>query len=169
MPDNRHPEKVYIGKGVWLTRDVKILARSYCGNIQKNNFGVCEKIAQVVNNLLTNAIKYSPEGGDIEVEVRLFRSDLELDRILGDARLANLKVPCLVVSIADSGIGIPEEELDRIFDKFYRVNNKLTRTVPGVGLGLYICKILVEAHNGHIWARNRLTGGSIFSFSLPVS
>ena len=48
MPDNRHPEKVYIGKGVWLTRDVKILARSYCGNIQKNNFGVCEKIAQVV-------------------------------------------------------------------------------------------------------------------------
>ncbi len=128
-----------------------------------------ERIAQVVNNLLINAIKYSPEGGDIEVEVRLFRSDLELDRVLGDARLTKLKLPCLVVSVADSGTGLPEAELDRIFDKFYRVNNKLTRTIPGFGLGLYICKMIVEAHHGHIWARNRLTGGSVFSFSLPVS
>ena len=125
-----------------------------------------EKIAQVVNNLLVNAIKYSPDGGDIEVEVRLVRTDLELNKMFGDAPLT--KLPCLVVSVADSGIGIPEAELDRIFEKFYRVNNKLTRAVPGVGLGLYICKIIVEAHGGHIWARNRLNGGSIISFSLPL-
>jgi signal transduction histidine kinase len=128
-----------------------------------------EKIARVVTNLITNAIKYSPEGGDIEVEIKLCRTDLEFERIIGDARLATqLQFPCLVVSVADSGTGLPEAELERIFDKFYRVNNKLTRTVPGVGLGLYISKMLVEAHSGHLWARNRLTGGCVFSFSLPV-
>ncbi|OGO23302.1 MAG: hypothetical protein A2144_12850 [Chloroflexi bacterium RBG_16_50_9] len=125
-----------------------------------------ERIAQVVNNLLVNAIKYSPEGGDIEVETRLFRSDSELKRMLGETPAVRL--PCLVVSVADNGIGIPEGELDRIFEKFYRVNNKLTRAVPGVGLGLYMCKMIIEAHSGHIWARNRLNGGSVFSFSLPL-
>jgi two-component system sensor histidine kinase VicK len=127
-----------------------------------------DKIVQVVNNLVANAIKYSPEGGDIEVEVRLFRTDREFDRILGNGHQMDLNFPCLVISIADSGIGIPEAELDRIFDKFYRVNSKLTRAVPGVGLGLYICKMIVEAHNGHIWAGNAPAGGSVFSFSLPV-
>lgn len=127
-----------------------------------------EKIAQVVNNLLTNAIKYSPEGGDIEVELRLIRTDLEFNRIFGRPCPAGLKLPSLVVSVTDSGMGIPEAELDRIFDKFYRVNNKLTRTVPGVGLGLYICKMIIEAHQGQIWADNIPAGGSTFSFSLPM-
>lgn len=125
-----------------------------------------EKIVQVVNNLLVNAIKYSPDGGDIEVELRLFRNYLDLNRAFRNAPL--MKFPCLVVSIADSGIGIPEAELERIFEKFYRVNNKLTHAVPGVGLGLYICKMIVEAHGGQIWAMNGPTGGSIFSFSLPA-
>jgi K+-sensing histidine kinase KdpD len=79
-----------------------------------------------------------------------------------------MDVPCLVVSVADHGIGIPEAELERVFEKFYRVNNESIRTVPGVGLGLYICKIIVEAHGGYIWARNRSEGGSIISFSLPL-
>ena len=125
-----------------------------------------ERIEQVINNLLVNAIKYSPQGGDIEAEVCMVRSEPELRRMFGDAPL--VKLPCLVVSIADTGIGIPEEELDRIFERFFRVKNKLTQAAPGAGLGLYICKIIVEAHGGHIWARNRLQGGSIFSFSLPL-
>jgi signal transduction histidine kinase len=124
-----------------------------------------EKIDQVISNLLTNAVKYSPQGGDILVEIRAARSDRELARLFGET--PPLKLPCMIVSVADNGIGIPESELDRIFEKFYRLSNKLTRTTHGSGLGLYICKIIVEAHGGHIWARNRLQGGSIFSFSLP--
>ena len=86
--------------------------------------------------------------------------------MFGEAPLVRL--PCLVVSIADAGVGIPEAELDQIFNKFYRVRNKLTQTAPGAGLGLYICKTIVKAHGGHIWARNKLQGGSVFHFSLPL-
>jgi signal transduction histidine kinase len=127
-----------------------------------------EKIARVVNNLLSNAIKYSPDGGDIEVEIRLIRTDMEFDRLIGDAGPADLKFPSLVISVADNGIGIPEAERGAIFDKFYRVNNETTGTVPGTGLGLYISKMIVEAHRGRIWASSRPSGGSVFSFSLPV-
>jgi signal transduction histidine kinase len=125
-----------------------------------------EKIELVINNLLVNAIKYSPQGGDIEVETRMIRTEQELRRMFGDAPL--VKLPCLIMSIADTGVGIPEAELDQIFEKFYRVKTKLTRTTPGAGLGLYICKIIVEAHSGHIWVRNRPQSGSIFHFSLPL-
>jgi signal transduction histidine kinase len=125
-----------------------------------------EKIELVISNILVNAMKYSPKGGDIEVEIRAVRSEQELRRLFHDAPL--VKLPCLITSIADTGIGIPEAELERIFDKFYRVNNKLVHSTPGAGLGLYICKIIVEAHGGHIWARNRLQIGSVFHFSLPL-
>jgi len=125
-----------------------------------------EKIEMVINNLLVNAIKYSPQGGDIEVETRMVRTEQELRRMFGDAPL--VKLPCLIMSIADTGVGIPGAELDQIFEKFYRVKNKLTQTTPGAGLGLYICKIIVEAHGGRIWARNRLQTGSVFHFSLPL-
>ena len=125
-----------------------------------------EKIEQVVTNLVTNAVKYSPQGGDIEAEVRMVQNERELRSMFGDTH--PLRLPCIIVSISDSGIGVPESELYRIFERFYRVNTKLHRTTPGAGLGLYICKIIVEAHGGCIWAKNRLQGGSIFSFSLPL-
>jgi signal transduction histidine kinase len=125
-----------------------------------------EKIDMVINNLLVNAIKYSPQGGDIEVGVRVVSDTEELRKIYGDT--PQVRLPCLIISIADTGVGIPEGELDQIFSKFYRVKNKLTRTTPGAGLGLYICKIIVEAHNGRIWARNKLQAGSVFHFSLPL-
>lgn len=125
-----------------------------------------QQIELVLNNLLVNAIKYSPQGGDIEVGVNLVQNKHELRRMFGNAPVARL--PSLIVSVADAGIGIPEGELSQIFQKFYRVNTKLTRTTPGAGLGLYICKIIVEAYGGQIWAGNRLNGGSVFSFSLPL-
>ncbi len=125
-----------------------------------------EKIELVINNLLVNAIKYSPDGGDIEIGVRIVRNGPELRSMFEDAPL--VKLPCLIVSVADSGIGIPEAELDRIFEKYYRVKNSGAPVAPGAGLGLYICKIIVEAHGGLIWARNRLPGGSVFNFSLPL-
>jgi signal transduction histidine kinase len=125
-----------------------------------------EKIEMVVNNLLVNAIKYSPQGGDIEIGLRMVRSEPELKSIFGDAPL--VKLPCLVVTVSDTGVGLPEDELEQIFEKFYRVKNRLMHITPGAGLGLYICKIIVEAHGGRIWARNKLSGGSVFHFSLPL-
>jgi two-component system sensor histidine kinase KdpD len=125
-----------------------------------------EKLELVANNLLVNAIKYSPQGGDIEIGVRIARNMSELRNMFRDA--PPLKLPCLVVSVADNGVGLPEDELEEIFEKFYRVKNKLTPITVGAGLGLYICKIVIEAHGGRIWARNRLPGGSVFRFSLPL-
>jgi len=125
-----------------------------------------EKIEMVLNNLLINAVKYSPQGGDIELGLRMVRSEPEMTDIFPDA--PRVKLPCLIVSISDTGIGLPETELDRVFEKFYRVKNKLSPVTPGAGLGLYICKIIVEAHGGRIWARNRFEGGSVFHFSLPL-
>jgi signal transduction histidine kinase len=125
-----------------------------------------EKLDMVINNLLVNAVKYSPQGSDIEIDVKMVRNEPELKSMFGDTPL--LKLPCLIVSVADTGDGLPEDELERIFDKFYRVKNKLATITPGAGLGLYICKIIIEAHGGRIWARNKLHGGSVFHFSLPL-
>jgi signal transduction histidine kinase len=125
-----------------------------------------EKIEMVLNNLLVNAVKYSPQGGDIELGLSMVRNEQEMTSMFPDAPPVN--VPCLIVTVADTGIGVPEAELDRIFEKFYRVKNRLAPITPGAGLGLYICKIIVEAHRGRIWARNRLSSGSIFHFSLPL-
>jgi len=124
------------------------------------------KTEQLMTNLLGNAMKYSPQGGEIEVSARQVRDEDELEEALGDPSLA--VPPCLIVSIIDSGIGIPEEDLNKIFHKFYRVDNRLTRTTSGAGLGLYICKIIVEAHGGHIWAESKSGEGSAFHFSIPI-
>jgi signal transduction histidine kinase len=125
-----------------------------------------EKIEMVLNNLLVNAVKYSPQGGDIEISLRMVRSESELKNLFEDAPA--IKLPCLIVSVADNGVGLPEAELKHIFEKFHRVKNKLAPVTPGAGLGLYICRIIVETHGGCIWARNRLHGGSVFHFSLPL-
>ena len=72
------------------------------------------------------------------------------------------------VSVTDTGVGIDDTELERIFQKFYRVENRLTRATAGAGLGLYICKAIIEAHGGRIWATSQPSVGSTFSFTLPV-
>jgi len=72
----------------------------------------------------------------------------------------------LEVKVCDTGIGIPAEDLDKVFDKFYQVDSTLTRETGGTGLGLAICKGLIEAHNGRIWAESELGKGSTFSFTL---
>ncbi len=104
-------------------------------------------ITQVLINLLDNAIKYAAPGSPVEVR-------------------AVLHAPNVVITIADRGIGIPEDDLTRVFDKFYRVQR---HDVGGTGLGLPICKGIVEAHGGQIWAENRAGGGAELSFSLPAS
>lgn len=107
------------------------------------------RVLQVVTNLLNNAIKYSPDGGQVELT----------SRVRGGA---------LRISIADQGVGIPPRELDKIFDRFHRVDGDLARRVSGTGLGLAICRGLVEAHGGKIWAESEPGVGSAFTFTLPI-
>jgi signal transduction histidine kinase len=104
----------------------------------------------VLVNLVDNAVKYSPDGGRIDVEVGA--SD-------GYVRFA----------VRDEGLGIPDEEQERIFDKFHRLDPYLQRGVSGTGLGLYICRELVRQMNGRIWVESAAGEGSTFSFELPVA
>lgn len=126
----------------------------------------CKRIEQVFANLLVNATKYSPSGSDIEVTLEYARNKNGLRATGADSSL--VKPPCFIVSVRDSGTGIPNDELEHIFAKFYRVKSSMTRGKSGVGLGLYISKILIEAHGGHIWAKSDVGKGSTFSFSLPA-
>jgi two-component system sensor histidine kinase KdpD len=104
-------------------------------------------VEQLLVNLLENALKYTPDATPIEVE--LSSSEREV-----------------VVEVADRGPGVPEQERERIFDKFHRGPSE--RTKGGVGLGLTICRAIVVAHGGRIWVANRPDGGAAFKFALPL-
>ncbi len=122
-----------------------------------------DKVRSILKNLIENAVKYSPAGGEIV---------LRAEQITEPARAAELgvstPVPFLLVSVQDQGIGIPEDALPHIFERFYRVDNTASRAIGGSGLGLTIAKALVELHGGTIWATSRLGYGSTFYFTLPV-
>ncbi|MCT2907683.1 cell wall metabolism sensor histidine kinase WalK [Schleiferilactobacillus harbinensis] len=107
-----------------------------------------DKMTQVIDNLMNNAIKYSPDGGMITV--RLFRSREHV-----------------LISIADQGLGIPRADLAKVFDRFYRVDKARSRQQGGTGLGLAISKEIVEAHRGRIWVNSTEGRGSTFYISLP--
>jgi signal transduction histidine kinase len=108
-----------------------------------------ERIGQVISNLLTNAIKYCNDH-DIIVNVNV----------------ADKKVIC---SVHDDGIGIPEDQQDKIFDRFYRVASQNSHTYPGIGLGLYISKEIICRHEGEIWVESEYEKGTTFYFALPVA
>ncbi len=116
-----------------------------------------DKLRQVFANLIGNAIKYAPAGGDIRVGA--WREEPEDPR----------KSARVVVYVADQGIGIPESELDRIYQSFYRVDRGSNRSTSGTGLGLFLAKSIVEAHDGELWARSALGEGTTFFVALPVS
>jgi PAS domain S-box-containing protein len=109
-----------------------------------------DKARQVLVNLVDNAIKYSPDGGRVEVAI---------DRTETTVRF----------HVSDEGLGIPPDEQERIFDKFYRLDPEMTRGVGGTGLGLYICSELVRRMDGRIWVESNHGQGSMFSFELPVA
>jgi signal transduction histidine kinase len=108
------------------------------------------RVTLVVHNLVENAIKYSPRGGDIIVFAR--RQDDEL-----------------VVGVSDHGLGIPPEEQPKLFQDFQRLDAPHKYSIGGIGLGLKVCRILVEAHGGRIWLESAKDKGSTFFFTLPVA
>ncbi len=108
-----------------------------------------ERLRQVFNNLISNAIKYAPDGGEI--------------RVGGWSDGTQV-----TVYVADQGIGIPPEEQGRLFQRFYRVDSSLRRQTQGAGLGLYLCRSIVEAHGGRIWLRSEPGKGTTVFFTLPL-
>lgn len=111
--------------------------------------GDSDKFDQILTNLVSNAIKYSPSGGDVTVEVS---SDGE----------------SLTVSVSDQGMGIPPGKLNKVFEKFERVDNRDTRQAGGTGIGLFLVRHLVECHEGHVWAESTVGKGSKFTFTIPL-
>jgi len=107
-----------------------------------------DKFVQILTNLTNNAVKYSPAGGKVAVIGR---------KVDGRIRM----------SVTDQGMGIPKEHLDKVFDRFHRVDNRDTRKVGGTGIGLYLVKHFVEAHGGKIWVESEVGKGSQFIFELP--
>jgi signal transduction histidine kinase len=108
-----------------------------------------DRIIQVLRNLLDNAVKYSPDG--------------RLVILRGESRENEV-----IISVADQGVGISPEHLNRLFEKFFRVDSGLRRHVVGSGLGLPICRTILEAHGGQIWAESKVGQGSTFYFTLPL-
>jgi two-component system phosphate regulon sensor histidine kinase PhoR len=109
-----------------------------------------KRLAQVFLNLLDNAIKYTSAGGTVALS-------------------ASLKDKMVQVDVSDTGIGIADKDLPRIFERFYRVDKARSRELGGTGLGLSIVKHIVQAHNGQVWVQSTPGKGSIFSFTIPVA
>ncbi len=131
---------------------VKLIADSHSFRMRFDSAFPCvpgdsRRLEQVLHNLLNNAIKYSPQGSQINIS--------------GEIKGGNIQI-----SVADEGQGIPQADLTKIFDAFYRVPAPDARKERGAGLGLTICKAIVEAHGGSIWAKSTLGKGSIFYFTL---
>ena len=107
------------------------------------------RIGQVVENLVENAVKYSPDGSEVRVDVAQRNSEAFID-------------------VTDEGIGIPAGDLAQVFERFHRASNVDDRRFSGMGLGLFLCKGIVEQHGGRIWVESREGTGSTFHVVLPL-
>jgi PAS domain S-box-containing protein len=134
--------------GNWAETKTLKIERIVSENLPQLNVDV-NRIIQVINNLLSNAIKFTPENGTITVEAKL-REAREIE-----------------ISVKDTGIGIPEEALPKLFTKFYQVSGNLTTDIRGTGIGLAIAKEIVELHGGKIRVESEVGKGTRFIFSLP--
>ncbi|MCX6018915.1 MAG: ATP-binding protein [Chloroflexi bacterium] len=108
------------------------------------------RITQVLNNLVSNAVKYSPAGSIVHVT-------------------SSVDNTTVVISVSDEGTGIPAEDQERLFKRFQRLEGAVRKSIPGTGLGLYLCKSIIDAHGGQIWVESDGKKGSTFRFSLPRS
>jgi PAS domain S-box-containing protein len=138
-------ETAALFRGSNTAHEFRVSAEEACFNVWADP----DRLRQVLFNLVSNAVKFSPAGGVVELRVRR-------DGIYA------------ICSVADHGVGIPPEALPKLFTKFYRVDNTDTRKIGGTGLGLALVKEIVEAHKGRIWVESERGRGSIFSFAVPL-
>jgi signal transduction histidine kinase len=118
------------------------------GAVQASLLGDRDRLGQVFTNLLSNAIKYSPDSRTVEIDL-------------------STSEDAVTVCVRDHGLGIPREQLDRIFDRFYRIPDLNQRAIPGLGMGLYIVAEIVKHHGGTITVDSALGKGSTFTVTLP--
>lgn len=137
----QHLEGMAGEKGIGLHVEIPADLPPVCGD--------SDRLGQVFMNLIHNAIKFTPKGGSVRVKAGLIGEE------------------CLV-RVSDNGIGISQQDLPRIFDKFYQVDSSTTRQQSGTGLGLPITRQLVTAHGGELWVNSALDKGTTFSFTLPL-
>jgi PAS domain S-box-containing protein len=150
---------------IYLPDLVKTAVKSLAVTTSKHQFGLkfpanyptipgdYDRLSQVITNLINNAIKYSPKGGQIEI----------------GGRFTNQTTPPKAeLYVRDEGIGIPAHQQEQIFERFHRVDNGLTRKTPGTGLGLFLTKSVVMAHGGSVWVESQPGAGSTFWLALPV-
>lgn len=128
-----------------------------------------KRLEQVLTNLVSNAIKFTPEGKNIIIRSHVADAEQLSPNELFKEDLKKLKGSYIVVCVEDQGIGIAEKDLLRVFDKFAQIENSLSRKVGGSGLGLPIAKRMLEAHNGAIWCDSEFSKGSKFYFAVPVA
>jgi two-component system sensor histidine kinase VicK len=131
-----------------VTASTHLIHLLHCPSVKLN--ADREKIGSVISNLISNAIKYSPKGNKITI----------------DCEAQDGKI---IVSVTDEGMGIKPGDLDKIFDRYYRVETNHTQHISGFGIGLYLCAEIIHRHDGQIWAKSESGVGSTFYFSLPVS
>ena len=116
-----------------------------------------DRIFQVLTNLIGNAIKFTPRGGEIRISAKLLTGKRSEDRR-----------DFIHISVSDTGIGISEEDLSRVFDEYTQCSDTISETPKGTGLGLPICKEIVSRHGGNIWVESEKGKGSTFHITMPV-
>lgn len=151
------------------------VAKEHSINFQTNEqenlpdiYADSQRLGQVLNNLVSNAIKFTPEGKSITIKSELKNSYEIHTNPQFEEDLKNLKGNYVIVSVIDEGIGIKQQDLARAFDKFTQIENSLSRKAGGTGLGLSIAKRFVKAHNGAIWCDSEENKGSSFHVAIPA-
>ena len=117
------------------------------------------RIEQVLNNYLSNAIKFTPSGGRVKVSSRLVKEKNEL---------TDEEMMAVHVAVQDTGVGIPPEEQEKVFNKYEQTEAGKDASLKGTGLGLAISKEIISLHNGKVWLESEPGKGSTFYFSLPI-
>ncbi|GCF09426.1 sensor histidine kinase [Dictyobacter arantiisoli] len=159
------------------TADIQITTEGYLHNIPWQLSTICgdrTRLKKALKVVLENALSYSPQGSQIVIGLRA--NSLEMAGCLPadsldvrNERTSASPVTKLEIWVRDTGIGIEPQQLQKIFEHFHRIDTRLTREVNGLGLGLALCKRIVELHHGTIWAESEVGKGSIFHILLPVT
>lgn len=151
-----------------MAREKNLVLKTRIEDNSADIYADSRRLEQVLTNLLSNAIKFTPENGQVEIRTEVVDAkDINYVEMF-DEEFKQLHGKYLVVCVKDNGIGISQENLARVFDKFAQIENSLSRKVGGSGLGLPIARQLLETHNGAIWCNSMPDKGSSFYFVVPI-
>lgn len=152
-----------------MAKEKKLVLKTRIEDNSADIYADSHRLEQVLTNLVSNAIKFTPEGGQVEIRTEVADAkDINYVEMF-DEEFKQLHGKYLLVCVKDNGIGISQENLVRVFDKFAQIENSLSRKVGGSGLGLPIARQLMEAHNGAIWCNSKPDKGSSFYFVIPIA